>query len=104
MNKSKFVLPRVNATDNDIEAFIDTEIANLSKTQDVSALSRIFRVIAYVNSLEQKRRAGILDKLLKYLHELKKKLDAIGKTWGLDSYSISVSNIGLNLTLNFKIP
>ncbi|MFZ0965676.1 MAG: hypothetical protein WAN82_03510 [Candidatus Bathyarchaeia archaeon] len=102
--KSKFSLPSVTASDSDIERFIDSETKFISQAQDVSALSRIFGVIAYINSLEQPRRAGLLERLLKYLHELKKKLDSIGKTWGVDSYSIGVEFTGLSLTLNFKIP
>lgn len=58
----------------------------------------------YVNSLPESRRAGLLDKLVEYLHKLKEKLDSIGKGWGVDSYSISVGYLKLGLTLNFKIP
>ena len=100
----EFKLPSVTASDNDIKNFITHEISFLSEASDDSALSRIFALITYVNSLSESRRAGIFDKLIEYLHKLKKKLDSIGKTWGVDSYTISVGWLKIDLSLTFKIP
>lgn len=65
-------------------------------------LARSFGVILFFNGLSDKQKASILDRLLRYLKELKKKLDAIAKDWGVSNYTIGVSFTGANLSLTFE--
>jgi len=55
-----------------------------------------------INNLPLRERVRILEKLVKYVRKLKKKLDDIGSKWGEQPYSLSVGFTGVELTLDFK--
>ena len=94
---------RTISTMEGIESFFKEEEKKMLEIKEANELlARSFGVILFFNSLSDKQKATILDKLLRYLKELKKKLDAIAKDWGVSDYAIGVSFTGVDLSLTFK--
>jgi hypothetical protein len=85
-----------------IESFFEEEEKKLVEIEADELLARSFGVILFFNSLSDSQKAGVLDRLLKYLKELKKKLDGIAKDWGVSNYKIGVSFTGVQLSLTFE--
>ena len=85
-----------------IESFFEEEGKNLVEIEADKLLARSFGAILFFNSLSDSQKAGALDKLQKYLRNLKKKLDDIAKDWGVSNYKIGVSFTGVNLSLTFE--
>jgi hypothetical protein len=90
------------ASNEELTSFFTEQATQLGKIKGNDILENAFGVVLFFNSLSEERRAGILDKILKYLKKLKKKLDAIAKEWGVHSYSIAVSSTGITLSLEFE--
>lgn len=97
-------LPSVHRYSGEVNEFLGQETRKLGQCEIDEAIPRAFGVVMYVNSLNPNERVGVLDRLLRYLHELKKKLDQVGKEWGVESYSLGVNLTGLELTLDFRVP
>ena len=69
----------------------------------MSFFARVLGVIMFFNSLSDKQKAGILDKIVNYLRRIKEKLDEIAREWGISSYSIGVSAPwGINISVTFE--
>ena len=82
--------------------FITEQTKRLQTIKGDDVLENAFAVTMFFNSLSEKQKGEILQKLLQYLKKLKKKLDAIAKEWGVSAYSIDVGwPGGVNLSLQF---
>jgi hypothetical protein len=85
-----------------LQSFFEDELEKIDTLEGDKLLARIFGVILYFNSLPEKRKAGLFDKMVEYLRKLKGKLDKIAKVWGVSNYSIGVSAPwGVNISLTF---
>jgi len=93
---------RTISTAEAIESFFKKEEKMLEIKEADELVARSFGVILFFNSLSDKQRAAILDRLLRYLKKLKRKLDAIAKEWGVSNYAIGVSFTGVTLSLTFE--
>ena len=94
---------RTISTIEGIDSFFKEEEKKLVEIKDANELlARSFGVILYFNSLSDEKKTGILDRLLRYLKELKKKLDTIARDWGVSNYTIGVGFTGVNLSLTFE--
>ena len=93
---------RTISTIEGIESFFKKEEKKLVEIEADELLARSFGVILFFNSLSDRQKASVLDRLLRYLKKLKKKLDAIAKDWGVSNYTIGVSLTGVNLSLTFE--
>ena len=93
---------RTIARDEVVTSFFTGQTARLERAKGDDVLESAFGVVMFFNSLSEKRRAGIIEKMLEYLKKLKKKLDAIAKEWGVHGYSIDVGSTGITLSLEFQ--
>jgi len=82
-------------------SFFKEEEKKLMEIEPDEVLRRSFGVILFYNSLSDRQKAGVLDRLLNYLKKLKEKLDDIARDWGVDRYEIKVG-LGVSLSLTFK--
>ena len=86
-----------------LQSIFDGEVKNLDEFTGNELLARIFGTILLYNNLDSKQKIGILDRIVKYLKELKGKLDSISEEWGINDYSISVDvPFGISVSLNFE--
>jgi hypothetical protein len=90
------------ASEAALASFFTKQAMELEKIKGDDILENAFGVVMFFNSLSEKRKAGVLDKVLEYLKKLKKKLDAIAKEWGVHSYAIDVGLTGITLSLEFE--
>ena len=91
------------STPKAIESFFKEEEKKLVESKEAcELLARSFGVTLFFNSLSEAQKASVLDRLLRYLKELKKKLDLIAKDWGVSNYTIGVSFTGVDLSLTFE--
>jgi len=94
---------RTISTAEAIESFFKKEEKKMLEIKEADELvARSFGVILFFNSLSDKQKAAILERLVNYLKKLKKKLDVIAKEWGVSNYAIGVSFTGVNLSLTFE--
>lgn len=82
-------------------SFFNEEEKKLMEIEPDEILARSFGVILFFNSLSDRQKAGVLNRLLNYLKKLKKKLDDVARDWGVDRYEIKVG-LGVSLSLTFK--